>query len=59
MRSVKQFLTYAALLLVFVIGTAIVLKQYKMYKRAYQELTQIIAHTSIETETFHMKEGTE
>ena len=59
MRNVKQFLIYAALLLVFVIGTGILLKQYKIYKKAYQELGEIISHTSIETELFYTEEGTE
>ena len=58
MRNVKQFLTYAAILLIFMIGTGILMKQYKMYKKAYQELGQIISHTSIEPELFYIEEGT-
>ena len=59
MRSIKQFLTYAVLLLVFVIGTGMLLKQYTIYKKAYQELGQIISHSSIETELSYIEGETE
>ena len=59
MKSVKQLLMYAALLLIFVIGTGILLEQYRMYKKAYQELGRMIAHTSIDTELFYREEGNE
>ena len=59
MRDVKRFLTYAALLLVFVIGTGVLLRQYSIYKKAYQELGQIISHASIEIELFYTEEGME
>ena len=59
MRNVKQFLLYAALILVFVIGTGMLLKQFKLYKKAYQELGRIISHASIETEMFYTEEGKE
>lgn len=58
MKSVKQLLMYAALLLVFVIGTGILLKQYRIYKKAYQELGRMISHTSIDTEAFYAEEET-
>ena len=51
MRRMKQFLSLAVLLIVFVIGTSILLKQYRVCKRAYQELGKNISHSTIELET--------
>jgi hypothetical protein len=57
MRKIRHFLILAVLLLIFVTGTGIMLKQYKLYKSAYQELGRMISHPSIESEMFYTEEG--
>lgn len=48
MKEVKRYLLLTVLLLFYVSATALLLYQYKMYRIAYQNLSQLISHPSIE-----------
>ena len=50
MRNISKILGYAVLLGIFVIGMSILMKQFELYQRAYQELGKNISHPSINKE---------
>lgn len=56
MRSINKILGYAVLMGIFVIGISILLKQFQIYRRAYQELSNNISHPSIYNEVIYEEE---
>lgn len=48
-ETVRRIVMLAVMLLVFVIGTDMLVQQYLLFKRAYFELEYLISHPSIET----------
>lgn len=48
MRVVKKYLLFAMMLLCYIVVTSFLLHQYYKYQKAYQELSRMISHSSIE-----------
>lgn len=48
MRVVKTYLVLAVLLLIYVFVIAVLLRSYYVYQSAYQNLSRLISHPSIE-----------
>ena len=59
MKNKNHLLMFVVLLMIFVLGTGFLLNQYRLYKRAYQELGRAISHLSIDPEYFSEEEGYE
>ena len=49
MRVVRKYLLLAVLLVFYMAATAILLRSYYVYRNAYQRLSRLISHPSIET----------
>ena len=56
MGTVRRIIVLAVILLVFVIGTDMLIQQYRMFKKAYLELEFLISHPSIETQDIFREE---
>lgn len=48
MKVVKKYLLFSVILMVYVFGVSLLLKQFYIVQRAYLSLSKLIAHPSVE-----------
>ena len=48
MGTVRKYMIFAALLLVYIVGIGILLRSYYVYQNAYHNLSKLISHSSVE-----------
>lgn len=49
MKAVKEYIQFAVYLLIYLIIITALLRSYFVYQNAYQNLSRLISHTSIES----------
>ncbi len=48
MRQVKKYLLTSMLLCIYIAAIALLIKSFSMYQQGYQNLSRLMAHSSIE-----------
>ena len=59
MRNIKKFLLMAVLLMVYIFAIALLVQNYYIYQMAYQNLSRLISHPSIELQYNTIEQGEE
>ena len=55
MKTVKDYITFSFLLIVYVVAISLLLQQFYMYQRAYQSLSRLISHPTVFINDFEEK----